>query len=379
MTQSGTPQLHALTGLRGIAAWLVVIYHYREALAPLVPRAALTVAAQGALAVDLFFVLSGFIIALNYRKVFQADGMRAYGRFLLLRMARIYPLHIVMLAVFVLYIALVSLVRGRDELHSVGYLIESIFLVQAWVPGTEPALNVPAWSISTEMFACLLFPAMALVAERARAWTAFGVLGAALLALMMAAPAFGGLRGDIAHFGLARCVLEFTAGVMVQRLWELGSHRPWLGMVALAAGVALALCLAAGAPDSLVMPAAFCCAIYGLAAPGTPLRRLLTGRALMLLGRISYATYLSHEFVKICVKFLLARPDVPAWVLLPAYVAAVLLISWLLYEFVELPGRRLLRGFADRAAALPAFGAAPDPGPRRQATGEGGPEPASAR
>ena len=353
MTQAGTPQLHALTGLRGIAAWLVVVYHFREALVPLAPRALLVVAAQGALAVDLFFVLSGFIIALNYRKVFRVDGMRAYGHFLLLRLARIYPLHIVMLAVFVLYITLVSLARGRDEFHGVSYVVESIFLVQAWIPGTEPALNVPAWSISTEMFAYLLFPAMALVAERARAWAAFGVLGAALLVLMVFAPAFGGLRGDIAHFGLARCVLEFTAGVMVQRLWELGGHRPWLGTAALAASIALTLCFAAGAPDSLVMPAAFCCVVYGLAVPGTPLRHLLTGRALMWLGRISYATYLSHEFVKICVKFVLDRPGLPAWVPLPVYILAVLLVSWLLYELVELPGRELLRQFADRAAALP--------------------------
>jgi peptidoglycan/LPS O-acetylase OafA/YrhL len=354
MTQPGTPQLDALTGLRGIAAWFVVAYHFRAAMTPFVPASVLAVAAHGTLAVDLFFVMSGFIIALNYRKEFHAEGAHMYGRFLLLRLARIYPLHIVMLGMFVLYAGAISLAHGRDEFHDVDYLVQSVFLVQAWLPWVHLNWNVPAWSISTEMFAYLVFPGMAWVVERtsgraaAAAW-----LGAALLVLMLGAREIGGLAEDISRFGLARCVLEFFAGVMVQRLWELGRRTPRSGTVALVLGAGLIACFAGGAPDWLVIPGAFCCLVYGFAIPGTAPAWLLAGRLPVLIGTLSYATYLSHTLVADWVKFVLVRPGVPAWVVFPSYIAIVLLVSWPLYELVEVPGRRVLRRVANRVTSAP--------------------------
>jgi peptidoglycan/LPS O-acetylase OafA/YrhL len=354
MTQPGTPHLDALTGLRGIAAWFIVAYHFRLALAPFVPASVLAVAAQGTLAVDLFFVMSGFIIALNYRKEFRAEGMHAYGRFLLLRLARIYPLHLFMLGMFVLYAGATSLAHGQDEFHDKDYLVESVFLVQAWLPWSKLAWNIPAWSISTEMFAYLVFPAMAWAAERTRGRAAAAaLLGAGLLVLALGARQFGGLAENISRFGLERCVLEFFAGVMVQRLWELGRRTPWSGGAALALGAVLIACFAAGAPDWLVIPGAFCCLVYGFAIPGTAPAQLLAGRLPVLLGTLSYATYLSHYLVVYWVKFVLERPGVPAWVLFPAYIAIVLLVSWPLYELVEVPGRRALRRVASRVTSAP--------------------------
>jgi len=354
VTQPGTPHLDALTGLRGIAAWFIVAYHFRAAMAPFVPASVLAVAAQGTLAVDLFFVMSGFIIALNYRKEFRAEGMHVYGRFLLLRLARIYPLHLFMLGMFVLYGGAISLAHGRDEFHDKDYLVQSVFLVQAWLPWTRLAWNVPAWSISTEMFAYLVFPAMAWAADRTRSGAAAAaLLGAGLLVLALGARQFGGLAEDISRFGLERCVLEFFAGVMVQRLWELGRRTSWSGGAALALGAALIACFAAGVPDWLVIPGAFCCLVYGFAIPGTAPARLLASGLPVLLGTLSYATYLSHYLVVDWVKFVLARPGVPAWVLFPAYIAIVLLVSWPLYELVEVPGRRALRRVANRITSAP--------------------------
>ena len=358
MTQPGTPQIDALTGLRGAAAWLVVIYHFREALAPFVPAFVLAVASHGALAVDLFFVMSGFIIALNYRREFRADGMRAYGRFLLLRLARIYPLHLFMLSLFVAYVGAASLVHHADEFERLDYLAASVFLVQAWLPWVPLGWNVPAWSISTEMFAYLIFPAMAWLAERAPGRTAAGAwLGAALIVLAVAAPAFDGLSGELSQFALTRCVLEFFGGVMVQRLWELGRRRPGSALAAQALGALLIAAFALGAPDSLVMPGAFCCLVYGLAVPGTLPARMLARPLPVLLGTLSYATYLAHFLIKYVVKLIFERPEFPHWVLFPVYAVTVLLVSWPLYELVEVPGRRALRHLADRitaASRLPA-------------------------
>ncbi len=359
MTQPGTPQLNALTGLRGAAAWLVVTYHFREALAPFVPAAVLAVAAHGALAVDLFFVMSGFIIALNYRKEFQAEGMGAYGRFLLLRLARIYPLHLFMLGLFVLYVGAVSLAEHADKFERLGYLVASIFLVQAWSPWVWLGWNDPAWSISTEMFAYLIFPLMAYIVMRTRGRSAACAwLAGALTVLMLVAPVFGGLSGELSQFALTRCVLEFFAGVMVQRLWELGRRTPGSAIAALVLSVLLIGAFALGAPDSMVMPGAFCCLVYGLAVPGTLPERLLSRKLPVLLGTLSYATYLSHFLIKYLVRLAVERPGVPYGVVFPVYAVTVLIVSWPLYELVEVPGRRALRRLTDRIAAAPRLPAA---------------------
>ena len=93
------PRLDALTGVRGLAAWWVVFFHFREYLVPYVPSSALAVMAHGNLAVDLFFVLSGFVIYYTYAGHL---GSRSEIRlFFIKRVARIYPLHLLTLLAYV--------------------------------------------------------------------------------------------------------------------------------------------------------------------------------------------------------------------------------------------------------------------------------------
>ena len=84
---SGT-ELRALTGMRGLAAWMVVAYHIRGSIAGL-PQAIEGVLAKGYLAVDFFFLLSGFVIWLTYAERLRRDGLAGVPRFLWRRLARI--------------------------------------------------------------------------------------------------------------------------------------------------------------------------------------------------------------------------------------------------------------------------------------------------
>ena len=86
MPRSHTKQIPALTAIRGIAAWWVVLYHFSEQLRFVVPSPALIAIGRGYLAVDLFFVLSGFVIALNNAAMFEAATVESYLRFLMLRL-----------------------------------------------------------------------------------------------------------------------------------------------------------------------------------------------------------------------------------------------------------------------------------------------------
>ena len=104
------PHLAALTGLRGIAAWWVVFYHARLSLTEWMPEAGTAIAASGYLAVDLFFMLSGFVMWLNYGERLRREGAAGAPAFWWRRFARIWPLHAAVLGAMVAF-ALVLLQR----------------------------------------------------------------------------------------------------------------------------------------------------------------------------------------------------------------------------------------------------------------------------
>ena len=344
----------ALTSIRGIAAWWVVLYHFREHLPSRCPEWLLALTAHGYLAVDLFFILSGFVLALNYVESLPGNLAGATG-FYRLRFARIYPLHFVILMLFLLNplaIALFS-ASGDTSLYRWDYFVLSLFLVQNWGFTTELAWNVPAWSISTEAFAYLFFPLAAVVMRRGIVTASSTLLVMAALLIVLATQAMdGSLGGDITGFGLTRCSLEFLLGMMVWRLRDrLGFATPLLSQAAilLAAGFSLAYALLP-IGDALVMPAAFALLVFGLADPLARPGIWLNARWLETLGLISYSTYLSHHFISDWVKFLLVRPSIPGWIPLPAYLILVALASIVLYRMVEVPARDWLRSLGGQRA-----------------------------
>ena len=152
--------LPTLTGVRGFAALAVLFYHIRGGMAGYLPGAVIDGFAHGYLAVDLFFVLSGFVLWWNYGPAFVAEGTRAAPRFLARRIARIFPLHLAILAAMALF-ALALLASGRDPGPHYGFaaLPAHALLVQNWGFTADLRWNDPAWSISTEWAAYLLLAA----------------------------------------------------------------------------------------------------------------------------------------------------------------------------------------------------------------------------
>ena len=109
----------ALTSVRGIAAWWVVLYHFRENLPSRSPEWLLALTAHGYLAVDLFFILSGFVLALNYAESFRGS-LAGATNFYQLRFARIYPLHFVMLMLFLLNPLAIALFSAGGDASAYG-------------------------------------------------------------------------------------------------------------------------------------------------------------------------------------------------------------------------------------------------------------------
>lgn len=347
-------ELRALTSVRGIAAWLVVLYHIRGSIAGL-PAGIEALLAKGYLAVDFFFLLSGFVIWLTWHDRLRAPG--ATLRFLQKRIARIWPLHAVMLA-FAIALALLLDATGRhDPAFPFAQLPLHVLLLQNW--GFTDALrwNDPAWSISCELAAYLLFPLLMLAVDwrRLPGVALIGIAGGVLLGLHLAMSGAAALGEDIPRYGLIRCLCECTVGTILAaaflRTVATGATSQTRRTLAIAALATLSAATAwgLGTPETLAAPATLAGLLLTLALTANHASHPLEGGAVHYLGEISYATYLGHFLLWFVFKLMLVEDatDAPAWVL-ALYVVAVIVSSELLYRGVERPAQGWLNRLGDR-------------------------------
>ncbi len=353
--------LLALTGIRGLAAWWVVIYHFRDHFPDDPYHIFSSVIAHGYLAVDLFFELSGFIIALNYMHTFRSLSFHQAVHFLGLRLARVYPLYIFMLLLFLLNPLAILLASSSGVVSSrydPGYFALSVLMIQNWGFTSTLAWNVPAWSISTEWFAYLVFPGLAWLLARVATTRMRSASTAAALLLLLALGLMamhGTLGSNIAQNGLIRCLCEFAAGMSLYQLWrqQPGSRRTATTSV-VTFGACIATYIVTDLPDFSVVPLGFLCLIYALAVRDSQLSRLFSCPPMVRLGLWSYATYMVHYFVKDWVTFLLVRGSINPVVPPLAFVATTLIASVVLYHYLEVPGRQAVRKLLARP--VPAAG-----------------------
>jgi peptidoglycan/LPS O-acetylase OafA/YrhL len=308
------------------------------------------VLSSGNLAVDFFFVLSGFVIQLSWS---GRVGDGRFREFFLARFARIYPLHLLMLAGFAAYYA-AAIIFGDATLKEQDpyYLLLSLLLVQNWGFTAETTWNVPAWSISAETAAYLLFPILlsALRPCSRPTW----LLGLLLVAVSVFVHGFFAyfsfpFPDAIAQTGLVRCLAQFAMGMIVAELYRRYQAEVRLSRYLVAAAICLAWAWSAVAAP--LMPLAWAALTWGLALYRG---NLFAAAPLVWLGRISYATYLSHYFILMLFKFaFLQQGETFTPLVAAAYMVAVLVASAILYYGVERPAQRLLlHWFGGRRSAV---------------------------
>jgi peptidoglycan/LPS O-acetylase OafA/YrhL len=284
--------LRPLTALRFVAAAWVVLYTCWPFLdVGFTPH----LASKGYLGVELFFVLSGFILSHVYLEAF---GTRRFGyrSFLWARIARVYPLHLVTL-LGVMALALGAAAAGiamQARVIDWPSLPANLLMLHAWGLAPEAAFNHPSWSISAEWFAYLTFPVFAAGAWalRARPWLAVAAASAALLALYVVFQSLAGfpLTQATIRWGALRIVPCFALGcalylvhrkggvprpgllsaLSVVLIFATASLQIWDGVIVLLGGL---LILSLGSLDNV------------RAGP-------LSSRFAVWLGEISYALYM---------------------------------------------------------------------------------------
>jgi len=380
-------EIKALTGLRFFAAIWVVLFHFRPLLAQAVPDVSSALAPvldSGAQGVDLFFILSGFVLAWNYLdRMGPSWSTRDTLHFLWMRLARVWPVYLVTLHLAALWIIFTLNVghvpaENADTLTATSY-VRQLFLVQLWFQPyfDGSSWDGPAWSISAEWLAYLTFGFLALVIFRlARATRARSLL---LLAFATTLPPVMFLLASGQFYTpwswLPRILLQFTAGAIacaaVRRL-DPGDRTRMLagaGSILLFGAIIGTLYWLDGHPIPGVMDSGgvvdllFVPLVVMLSIGAGTLPALLSTRILVYGGQISFSLYMVHELVHTAWNWaaeqfalVLASPAGPWW--LTAIFAVTLACAALLYHVVEEPARHWMRRMVDIRGTVPRMQAA---------------------
>ncbi len=355
LSTAGSPArrapLPALTGLRALAATWVVLFHFRTTFESLAPwlRVFDEIFRAGYLGVDLFFPLSGFVLAYNYADRLRAWSWRGSMAFWRNRVARVWPAHVVTLHIDLI----TSLALGRMGVTEGGHrrtlsaYLQNLVMVQNWSTD-RPSFNGPAWSIASEWFAYLWAPVLFLAtATLRRARSALLLAGLAYAAMLATYLAFGLPNGNVEHMFFVRIMGEFIGGMALCLAWIRGGRSlarfVWPAVLTVLACVWF---LPATHSGHYWLAPLLGLAVAALAPSAGLFARLLSTPFMVAAGEASYCLYLTHYLLRDAVAALGHWGVVSAWRAGVALIALVVMFAaaaWTLHILVEVPARRLLR------------------------------------
>jgi peptidoglycan/LPS O-acetylase OafA/YrhL len=350
--------IKSLEGGRGIAALIVALYHLQ------IGSAHLSMIRNGYLFVDLFFVLSGFVICAAYGT--RMDHAGEFRSFFIRRAGRLVPLLIFSTLFFIFMANAIILAKKIAIAQGYGALLNNPGTLEFVVPRlTEIVsvltlthgmgvfdrliLNTPSWSISTEFYTYLLFAAVCLCLKGRLRLLAFFMLAASGFAVCVIASIRvhdclnqGGCLGLTYDYGFPRSVFSFFLGALIYRLSLLRRFGSTALQVAGLAALAALLSLNDTMPAvAFAFPFVFALLILSVCTDRGALAELLKLRPFQMLGRRSYSIYLMHMPLMLVFENIARRVNGPlsgAAVLL-AYVAVLLILSGWTYKWIEDPFR----------------------------------------
>lgn len=359
-------EIEALTGLRLFAALWVFLYHvgwvFLKDLFPAFWSDYYRLLFQGGgMGVDLFFVLSGFIIAYHYSDHFAPGQRGHYFSFLWKRFARLYPLHLATL-LFLVIAGIGAFGQGPFLFGDATAFLKHVVLVQALLPPIQ--WNTVSWSISCEWLAYCLFPVFLLALRfcNSRTRILLAVLAIYLVALaLFILLAVQRVSFEHPAYWLLRIGSEFPVGILLYQLWQQRSGRPFSagfrkGVVPL---LALFLFLISHNPLSfvLVLPFFFLL-VYLIVSDQFVFSNALRAKGVLYGGRVSYSLYMVHGMTLVIFsRWMTVHGYVEAdlqtkLLFVAAYCGVTVGLSVLFFHGIEEPARRWL--LRPRHPAVPA-------------------------
>jgi peptidoglycan/LPS O-acetylase OafA/YrhL len=371
--------IRSIEGMRGVAALLVALFHAYVYNKWGGFPAQSKVLQHAWLFVDLFFVISGFVMATVYSE--RLETPRSAWAYMVRRFFRLYPLHVVTTAAAILAVIAVQTAKlvllnfgvavGNEPPFSVkffdlGLLVADLLLLQGVGIIRMEIHNYPSWSISVEFWLYLTFALLTLaVRSRLARIVASIVIVAASVAWFVvywsyAAPELRTLDTR----GLPRGLLSFFQGVLLYYLYRwIGDRLPAGGGllgIAQVLSVALALWLVARqdvlGTAQLAIPFAFALVVFLILPDRGIVSDALQTRPMQWLGKHSYSIYLTHVPVLTLLSWPgQAFPEPAKHLVGLAFLAGVFGVSVLTYRYIEKPWRDRGKVIADRIETAGSF------------------------
>jgi len=356
--------IRSLTGVRGVAAVIIVIYHYGKFRLDRGSDATVWEVPHGYLPVDMFFMLSGFVIGYVYRDAFASEPLQNYKAFLFKRFARLYPAYLVIAAFYALKIALGLTGEETFARFKAFDIVGNLLMLTGWGLNVYPLIGV-SWASSAELGSYFAAPVLIKYTLLKSVGWVTACVALSLLGIYLISISGQGNAGPLdvvqrnSFLPLCRAIVGFTLGLATLRF------APYLDRLSAIAQdtlliVILGLMVAAAVltADDLPIYLLFIPLIAILSRDGRAAQLLFGNRLAYHLGLISYSIYLLHPLFLTFAE----RSSRHFGSTLTAYVlctlvsfAAIWLLSYLSYRFVELPGRQFVVGlFGSRPATAPA-------------------------
>ncbi len=341
--------IHSLTSIRGIAACWVVLFHFSEVMISLLPELSVIspLISCGYLAVPLFFILSGYVLSPRYLSTFTILTFKNIIQFVYFRLGRIYPVHIVTLIICLLMTARQG--WPIDEAHSVGKFILNCLLLHAWDYSFNLSWNYPSWSISSEWFAYLCFPLLAVVLPRLKRTSLLVLL---IIACVLSVWVYV-IEQSLVFKGIIVIIPTFTGGVVLAMFCQ--SYKissvilRWLDKGCLLLLTVLPFIVDVTELRIVVYILLFFAIVAILGISGNNSSLFWQANPLVYLGEISYSLYMTHTItITLITKFLPLKTATESSLLVRfAFIFGCLFIilfsALLMYYLVEKPFRTLSR------------------------------------
>lgn len=354
-------EIRSLTGIRGIAALVVAIHHFiskyyidrfrEKSSESLLDYIAFNYANHGYLMVELFFILSGFVLALSYNKKFELGlNKNLYKSFMIKRFNRVYPLYFFSTIIY-------FFVFNLDKIKNLEILFVNFTFMEIWFP-KEFTLNNVSWSLCTEWFLYLLFPFILIKNDFFKKNNFLLILLAVIVFLL--APIFNSqklygegfeysileLRMSNGSGALLRCLGSYLIGISIYNIY---TNRPKIVMFLSQNWylIIILLMLFYGINKSdIIVDLLFGALILALTQINK-ITQILSSKILYFLGLISYSIYLNHM---IFLRFLNFSFKKNIWeensqnifIGLLVFIFLTIISSWFTYKFLEVPCNKWL-------------------------------------
>jgi peptidoglycan/LPS O-acetylase OafA/YrhL len=355
-------RLRKLDGVRGVLALMVVLYHFEKVYLPYNLHD-IFVIRQSYVFVDFFFVLSGFVISLNYNRALDFKGMLI---FIKKRVLRLYPLLFFSTTIYVLYRIATNYVKllfpsfsvfeNTDTFNALELLYSSLntYLMTNSTPilGSGRGVNYPSWSISSEMISYIVYGVLFYFLPKYRMGQSVFIILVSVIFLFSNGSYFA--SGD---FGFIRGLLAFNLGCVVYYISKVKIKLSgwWELMIVLVFILLLYFLNVAYINEeesfiylSFLVPVLSAISVAVFIRTDSFLSRFFETPILQFFGKISYSIYLNHALLlfilpKLAYRVLKVNNEgFSSLVTTFAILFIIVVYSRFTYLFVEIKGRKFM-------------------------------------